>query len=220
MSTKEKRSLLQWFCLSGVLGLVFYILHMVVGAMYYPRYDWMKQAVSDLTAVNAPSREIANSFSDVYSLLSIICCTLICITIQGRGNRLLRIGIDLFTAMNWISAIGYSLFPLTASGYAGTLQDAMHVYVVTALVVVLSIVSLILIFIAGLRDRRYRSLGIIAAIAFLLMLVGAVGTGTVQKAYFGVVERFSTISAVAFLAVLGLYGFAFFDVIEKKNSRI
>ena len=221
MRSKEKRSLLQWFCLSGVLGLIFYILHMVLGAMYYPGYDWMRQAVSDLTAVNAPSREIANSFSDIYSLCSTVCCTLVCVMIQGKGNRLLRIGIDLFTAMNWISAIGYSLFPLSDSGYAGTLQDIMHVYVITILVVVLSIVSLILIFAAGFPDhKKYISLGIFAVIALSCMLIGAVGTGLVPKAYFGIAERFSTISAVAFTAILGLYGFTFFDIIEKTNKPL
>lgn len=220
MKSKEKHNLLQWFCLSGILGLLFYILHMVIGAMYYPGYDWMRQAVSDLTAANAPSREIANRFADLYTLFSTLCCTLVCVTIQDKGSRLLRIGIYLFTAMNWISAIGYSLFPLSDSGYAETLQDIMHVYVVTILVVVSSIASLILIFIAGLKDqKKYISLGVIAAVAFLCMLIGAVGTGVAPKAYFGIVERFSTISAVAFTAVLGLYGFTFFDRIDQTNKQ-
>lgn len=64
----------------------------------------------------------------------------------GRARKLskpLRGGIYIFTIMEWISSVGYDLFPLSASGYAGTLQDKMHV-VVTVLVVVLSLLSLIL----------------------------------------------------------------------------
>lgn len=224
MMVKEKHSLLQWFCLTGILGLVFYILHMVIGTMYYPGYDWMRQAVSDLTAANAPSKEIAGSLSEVYGLFNIVSCTLVCVFIQSRGNKPLRIGIDLFTAMNWVSSVGYTLFSLSDSGYAGKFQDIMHVYVITILVVVLSIVSLILIAVGGFSDhRRYLSLGVCALIALALMMAGAVGTGIVPKAYFGVVERFSTLSATAFSAVLGLYGFAFFDRIERdgrKNSDI
>lgn len=220
MVAKEKRSLLQWFCLSGILSFVFYILHMVIGALHYPGYDWVSQAVSDLTAVNAPSQAIAGGLSQVYGLFNIVCCTLVCIYIQSKGNKFLRICIYLFTVMNWISSIGYSLFPLTDSGYAGTLQDILHVYIVTALVVLLSIASLILIFAAGLRDQKqYLSLGIIAAITLACMLIGAVGTGVVPQAYFGLVERFSTISAVAFTAVLGIYGFTIFDSIERKNRN-
>lgn len=212
----ERRSLLQWLCLSGVLGLVFYILHMVIGAMYYPNYNWMSQAVSDLTAANAPSKEVASGLSNIYGLFNVVCVTLMCIYIQGKGNKVLRLGVYLFAIMNWISGIGYSLFELSDSGYAGKFQDIMHVYVVTVLVVVLSIASLVLIAIGGFKNqRKYGSLGVIAIIALVCMFIGAIGTGVVPKMYFGVVERFSTLSAVAFTAVLGLYGFAFCDVIES-----
>ena len=51
--------------------------------------------------------------------------------------------------MNWISTIGYSMFPLSDSGNAGTLRDIIHIYVVTVLVVLLSIASLVTIMIGG-----------------------------------------------------------------------
>ena len=50
--------------------------------------------------------------------------------------------------MEWISAVGYRMFPLSDSGYAGAFQDVMHM-VTTALVVLLSIVSLTMIIVAG-----------------------------------------------------------------------
>ena len=121
-------------------------------------------------------------------------------------KRLLRTGIYLFAVMEWISAIGYRMFPLSDSGYAGAFQDVMHM-VVTAAVVLLSIVSLSLIIAAGVRDRRCRSYGICAAIALGMMLVGAVGMKLVPAAYFGVVERFSVFAATGFNAVLGLHLF-------------
>lgn len=52
METKEIR-LCRRFCLSGMIGAVFYLLHDVVGAGSYPGYNWMSQAVSDLTATDA-----------------------------------------------------------------------------------------------------------------------------------------------------------------------
>ena len=39
--------------------------------------------------------------------------------------------------MEWISAVGYRMFPLSDSGYAGAFQDVMHM-AVTALVVLLA----------------------------------------------------------------------------------
>lgn len=62
-------------------------------------------------------------------------------SIQGQKTKLLRIGIYLFAIMEWISAVGYRMFPLSSSGYAGAFQDVMHM-VTIALVVLLSIVSL------------------------------------------------------------------------------
>ena len=80
----------------------------------------------------------------------------------------------------------------------------MHI-VSTVLVVVLSIVSLVIIIIAGIKDKSCRSYGICAGIALGMMLVGALGMNMVPKAYFGVVERFSVFAAPGFNAVLGIH---------------
>ncbi|NMB45076.1 MAG: DUF998 domain-containing protein [Firmicutes bacterium] len=210
----RKKRLENWLCLSGITSPIFYVLHDIIGGMYYPGYDRLSQAVSDLTAADAPSFVIATGLSTVYALFACMCCTLVCITVQDIGNKTLRLGIYLFALMNWISGIGYSLFPLSSSGYAGSFQDIVHVYIVTVLVVVLSIVSLISIMIGGFKDNRYRSLSVWAMFALLFMFTGAVGASIVPSRYFGLVERFSTYSVVTFVAVLGLYGFHYFAIIE------
>ncbi|MBQ6517694.1 MAG: DUF998 domain-containing protein [Anaerolineaceae bacterium] len=121
-----------------------------------------------------------------------------------------RIGVYLFTIMSWISAVGYKMFPLTDSGKEiASFQEVMHI-VVTALVVLLSIISLICLIIAGFRKGSIRGIGVWAAIALVMMFIGSVGTGIVPPEYFGVVERFSVFAAVGFNAVLGWYLFAGF----------
>ena len=110
--------------------------------------------------------------------------------------------------MNFVSAIGYSLFPFSSVGYDGSFQSFMHVYVVTILVVLLSIVSLILIAIGSFKSGR-KSLRILAVIAFVAMFFGAAGTATFPKEVFGIIERFSTSSAVVFTAILGIYSSSF-----------
>ena len=79
----------------------------------------------------------------------------------------------------------------------------MHIFS-TVVVVLLSIVSLILIIIAGVKDKGCRSYGIFAGIALLMMMVGAFGMNIVPKEYFGVVERFSVFAATGYNAVLGV----------------
>ena len=83
-------------------------------------------------------------------------------------------------------------------------QNIMHVYVITAAVVVTSIVSLILIIVGGFRKTKNIETAIWAAIALAMMFIGAIGTGTVPKQYFGIVERFSVFAAVGFDMVLSI----------------
>ena len=130
--------------------------------------------------------------------------------IQGQKTRRLRAGVYLFAIMEWVSAIGYRMFPLSDSGYAGAFQDMMHI-VVTALVVLLSIVSLSVIVSAGLKDKSCRFYGVCAAIALGMMIVGAMGMKIVPAQYLGVVERFSVFAATGFNAELGIHLFCMKD---------
>lgn len=206
-----KRSLVQWCGLLGIVSLLSYAAAVFFSPLAYPGYDWMAQAVSDLSAVSAPSRMLWTQLSSLYGVCGMISIMMVCVFIQGKLNKTLRIGIYLFAAMNWASNVGYTMFPLTEAGTPGTFQDIMHA-VVTALVVLLSISSLIAIMVGGFRDKRYRGIAIWATLALATMFIGAIGVGVVPKEYFGIAERFSTFSATAFNAVLGVYLFGGFKV--------
>lgn len=202
-----KRTLINWLGLLGVVSLLSYTFAVVFAPLAYPGYKWMEQAVSDLSASNAPSKMFWEQLSSLYGVCGMISIMMVCVFVQGRLSKIVRIGIYLFAAMNWVSSVGYTMFPLSDSGKPGRFQDIMHIYVVTVLVVLLSIVSLIVIMIGGYRDKKYRSLAIWATVAFLLMLAGAIGTSTVPREYFGIPERFSVFAATGFNAVLGIYLF-------------
>lgn len=207
----EKKKLINWLCLSGVLSIIFYLLHDIVGAMNYPGYNWMSQAVSDLTATDAPSFVIASGFVAVYKILSCLCSAILCILVKNEKKKTLRIGIYMFSIMNFTSAIGYALFPLSSNGFDGSIQSIIHVYVLTALVVLLSIISLIIIAVGSLKgENKHKLLGILAIISLFLMFLGTVGSQNASKEIFGIFERFSTYSAVIFTGILGIYGFNVF----------
>lgn len=201
-----KKSLLQRLGLLGVVSFLSYTAAVVFAPLVYPGYNWMAQAVSNLSAANAPSLALWNQLSALYNVCEVVCVTVVCIGIQGRKTKLLRSGIYLFAVTEWISAVGYRMFPLSDSGYAGAFQDVMHM-AVTALVVLLSIVSLVIIIVAGAKSKSCRSYGVCAAVALAMMLVGAVGMKLVPAAYFGVVERFSVFAATGFNAALGIHLF-------------
>ena len=210
-----KRKLINWLGLTGIIALLSYTAAVVFSPLAYQGYNWMEQAVSDLSAQNAPSKMLWEQLAALYGICSVVCPTCVSIYVnevvhKGKSpiSRLFRIGIYLFTIMNWVSAVGYKMFPLTDSGKEiASFQEVMHI-VVTVLVVVLSITSLICLIIAGFRKGGVRGIVVWAAIALMMMFIGSVGTGIVPPEYFGIVERFSVFAAVGFNAVLGWYLFA------------
>ena len=211
---KTSKALLQILGLTGILSFLSYTAAVVFSPLAYPGYDWLSQAVSDLSAANAPSLALWNKLTAVYNVCEVLCATVVCVGMANKKSKLLRIGVYLFAVMEWVSAIGYRAFPLSDSGYAGQAQDVMHM-VVTVVVVLLSVVSLVLIIIAGARDKRYLSYCICAAVALAMMLVGALGMKIVPTKYFGVVERFSVFAATGFNAALGIHLFCG----ETEGSR-
>ena len=202
-----KRKLINWVGLTGIISLVSYVAAVVFAPYAFRGYDWMSQAVSDLSAETAPSRQLWSQLAAAYGVCSPVCvmCVSIFISDNKIGTKLFRAGIHLFAVMNWISAIGYKMFPLSDSGkIISTFQEKMHI-AVTIAVVLLSIVSLIMLIVAGFKKCGMKGIGIWAAIALAMMFVGAIGKSAVSPDYFGIVERFSVFAAVGFNAVLGVY---------------
>ena len=220
------RKLINWLGWTGVIALISYMLAVVVSPSAFPGYNWMEQAVSDLSAESAPSRMRWDQLSALYNVCSVVCATCVSIYLSEirLSNRLFRVGMHLFTIMNWISNVGYKMFPLSDSGKEIALfQEIMHM-VVTAAVVLLSIVSLVCLIIAGFKKGGIRGIGIWAAVALAMMMTGAVGQAVVPPQYFGIVERFSVFAAVGFNAICGIYLFRDFgiqthDQINNKDKQ-
>jgi len=190
----------------GIISFLSYLAAVVFSPLAYPGYDWMSQAVSDLSAVTAPSKELWGRLSCLYGKCGIVSVMAVSVYVAETraGSKLFRAGIYLFAVMNWISAVGYDLFPLSEAGTGMTgFSDIMHVYVVTAGVVLTSIASLVLIIIGARKDKTTRRIAVWAAVALAMMFIGAIGTNIVPKAYFGIVERFSVFAATGFNAMLG-----------------
>lgn len=212
-----KKKLINYLGLLGIVSFLSYLAAVIFSPLTYPGYNWMAQAVSDLSAANAPSLKLWNQLSSLYNVCEVLCATIVCVGIQGKKTKLLRIGIYIFAAMEWISAVGYRMFPLSESGYAGSFQDVMHM-VITGLVVLLSIVLLVIIIIAGAKNKSCLSYCICAAVALGMMLVGAVGMKLVPAEYFGIIERFSVFAATGFNAALGLHLFLSKDDKQKIQN--
>lgn len=207
------RKLINWIGLTGLAALISYAAAAYFCRGAFPGYNWMESAVSDLSAETAPSRQLWDKLSAFYSAGSIVCATCAAIYVSEKriSTKLFRVGIYLFTVMNWISKIGFEMFALDDAGkQISSFQEVMHM-VITALVVILSIVSLVLLIIAGIKKKEVRGVGIWAAVFFAMMLMGPIGMQALPPEYFGIAERFSIYSAIGFNAVLGIYLFNGFE---------
>lgn len=220
MDYLKSRKLENWLGLLGVASFIIYLLAVFISPRAYPGYNWMGQAISDLSAKNAPSRELWAQFATVSSPCGLISATVACLYVRNRLNKKLRAGIYLFSILSWVDTIGYTVFPLTESGYAGTFQDIIHVFVVTAAVLILSVTSFIMMMVGGYRDRKYRWIAIFATFSLCGLIVGTIGMGAVPRGYGGVMERISIFSAQGFSFVLGLYLFFGFDLMERKRQTV
>ena len=205
----KNKKLINYLGLLGVISFLSYLCATIFSPLAYPGYNWMQQAASDLSADGAPSLKLWDSLSAFYKAFDLLTMVIATIVVaNSKHNKVLKLGIYLFTAMSLISNVGYTMFPLSEAGYAGTFQDIMHVYVITALVVLLSLSSLILSIIGGRMKNGSKLLFISAIVCFALMIVGALSaTPIIPKEVFGIFERFSTMSATAFTAVVGIWVF-------------
>ena len=79
-----KKTLIQKLGLLGVLSLLSYTAAVIFAPLAYPGYDWMAQAVSDLSAANAPSLALWNQLTAFYNVREVVCVTVVCIGIQGQ----------------------------------------------------------------------------------------------------------------------------------------
>ena len=203
----KNKKLLNYLGLLGIICFLSYLCAVIFSPLAYPGYDWLIQAVSDLSADGAPSLKLWDSISSFYkafSLLTMVIATTV--ASASNCNKLLKLGIYLFTIMSLFSNVGYTMFPLSKAGYAGTFQDIMHVYVITAFVVLLSIASLILCIIGGHKKNGSKLIFIGAIVCFSMMMIGALSpTPIIPKSIFGLFERFSTLSATAFTAIVGVW---------------
>lgn len=185
------------------MSLLSYGAMVLFSPLAYPGYDWMSMAVSDLSAVGAPSRELAAQLNSLFGPCAVVSIMAVCVAIRNCEEKLFRSGVYLFAAMEWLCTSGYGWFPWISDAQGTNIQNIMHI-LVTVFVVLLSIVSIIMIF-GGTRKSNLKSLGIWSLVCLFVMFAGAIGTNVFPKNVFGIFERMSTFSAVIFNAVLGWY---------------
>jgi hypothetical membrane protein len=200
----ENRKTQRWLSLFGFFGSIFYFLHIVFGRLFYKGYNPFIQAISDLTASNSPSKNIASLFSLFYGIFTVLFSTNFFRYYKDKINKFITFGSLIFCIMTLISFFGYTFFPLSEAGYAGTFQDKMHA-IVTVFVVVLTIFSMIFFIVGFLKSKKYKYLGIISLCTLLLLFLGTMLINILPKEYFGIAERVNVYSIIIYTDILSIW---------------
>ena len=198
----------------GLISLLSYTAMVVFSPLAYPGYDWMTMAVSELSAVGAPSADLANRLNCLFGPCGLVSIMAVCVAVANIQSKRFRFGVYCFAAMEWLCNVGYTCFPWVSDAANTDPQNVMHL-IVTILVVVFSLVSLVLILISA-KKADQKTLDIWAGICLAAMLIGPIGTGLLPESVFGLFERLGTFSVVIFNAVLGMY--LFLGKFESKNE--
>ncbi len=202
------------FAVLGILGVLLYFTHIIVGNILYDGYEPLRQAISDLTAASSPVRDKILIFTSIHGCFINFFGFGLLIVHLGRVNKFAALAYVLFFIMNFISFVGYSFFPLSEEGFSGSFMDIMHL-VVTGLVVILSLGSLGLFFWGYKDDPSRKYLGLAAIITLGLMLIGVILTLSLPETLLGLGERISIYSLQLFILVLA--GALLFDKGYRKR---
>jgi len=213
MTDKRKNTVLIY----ATLAVLSYALHVMIGSLLYEGYNPLAQAVSDLTADDAPGRVVARLFSGVYGFFSVLALVLIVRQYRLIKDKNLALALILLLCMLMISAIGYALFPLSTTGYAGSVQDVMHM-VTTGFVVVLTLVSVLLFlrYFYKINETFY----VVATVVLLfILMLSPLMMVIIDQAYFGLIERFSVYGVVAYFFMVVWYVCYHRDVVFNRFNN-
>ena len=175
---------------SGMLAIIIYALHVVIGGIKWKGYSHLQQPISDLTATGAPNRTLMLSLTNIYGLLALLFAVSFTILKSKEHNSLVLWGGVTFIVLHLVSVL-YPLFPQDLPGTETTFRGKMHL-VITALIVPFTISTPFLIGFGFLSEPHWQAFGLYSIITGILILIFG-GTTAIFYAkkipYFGLVER-------------------------------
>ena len=176
--------------LAGMLAVVFYVLHVVIGGIKWKGYSHLQQPISDLTATGAPNRPLMLTLTTTYGLLALLFAVSFTILKSEEHYPLVFWGGVSFIVLHLVSVL-YPLFPQDLPGAETTLKGRMHI-LITALIVPFTILTPFLIGFGFISEPQWLAFGVYSIITGILILVfgGITAVFYAKKLpYFGLVER-------------------------------
>jgi len=186
MNIKSKNALL----FTGILAVIVYTVHVVIGGILWPDYSHLQQPISDLTATAAPNRNFLLGLTTIYGFLALIFATSFTVLESKKHHKIVFWGGVCFIMLHFIS-ITYGLFPQDLPGAGPSFAGMMHL-AVTALIVPFTILTPLLIGFGFTKENAWKTLGNFSLVCGILIIIfGGMSGFFFAKGlpYFGLVER-------------------------------
>lgn len=174
----------------GMVAVLCYLAHIIIGGLLWPGYSHLHQPISDITAANAPSRDIALPLSVAYGILAFIFALSFWFYEGIVHAKAIFWGGLCFVALHFVSLL-YGFFPEDLPGGAVSFSGTMHI-IITALIVPFTILAPLLTGIGFMKEKHWRVFGIYSAVTGVLIIIFGAATGICYARklyYFGLVER-------------------------------
>lgn len=197
------RSIVKALIICGILAPVIYIATDILAGMAYPGYDFFSQAISELSAIGAPTRPVWIALTFIFNPLLVAFG--IGIYMTNTTKRSFRITGSLVTVWGLLGFV-WLFFPMNMRGAIGSSTDTMHL-------IMAAITVLLMMFFMGsgaaTHGRRFRIFSILMILTMLFF-----GALTGQQApnvaanlptpWMGVTERISVYSPMLWIFALAI----------------
>ncbi len=201
-------TLLKVLLICGILASLLYVATDILAGMLWESYSFSSQAISELSAIGAPTRPLVVMLGILYDVLLIafgLCVWVI--AGSGQRGRALRLVGGVLVAIGVIGFVWAPFFPMHLLGAEMTFTDTMH-WAIAGVVVLLILVMITLGAIAYRRWFRLYSIGTLVTLLVVGMwsiFVGGAQIGAEQPTpFFGLMERITVYSYLAWVAVLAI----------------
>lgn len=187
----------------GAASSILYVIIDVIGAVSYPGYDYSAQAISEMSAIGAPTASLLAPWYALWSILFL--AFTLGVWIVGRARRSLRWCAALLLAVAIVGS-GLSLFPMSQRSAVPTFSDTVHLVVAGATMVLLSAAIL-----AGAGSfergfRHYSAATVGVMLIFFLVTMRDVPNVAADfpTPYMGISERISMAAWLLWIAVFSV----------------
>jgi hypothetical membrane protein len=187
----------------GILSTILYVSADIICAMFYPGYSYTAQAISELSAIGAPTAFLWRVLTFLFSPL--IIAFGIGVFMSAKQKRSLKVA-GILLVLWGLSGYAWWFFPMNMRGNIGSASDTGHL-VLSAITVLLLL--LILAFGSGAKGKKFRIYSILTILVMLFFgfIVGTMAPSVAAQLPtpgMGIYERISVFSPMVWDIVLAI----------------